>query len=171
MIMFSSVEKYLDMADEPVEGGTIPLWSRAGFLIRRLNQIHYALFLRESETYDLTPVQYGVLTKLAEQPDLDQITLSQEVGIDRSNAADILRRLEGWGLVSRSPSPKDKRVRLSRLTEKGEEVTQDMYDCMLQAQELLLEPLSPDDRKIFCLLLAKLVHANNHLGRAVFRPS
>ncbi|MCH8532650.1 MAG: MarR family transcriptional regulator [Saccharospirillum sp.] len=169
--MLSRLEIYLDMPDDKASGSKIPLWSRAGFLIRRLNQIHYALFLRESEGYDLTPVQYGVLTKLAEQPDLDQITLSQEVGIDRSNTADILRRLEGWGLVKRSPSPNDKRVRLSRLTEKGEQVTQSMYDCMLRAQELLLEPLTPEERKAFSLLLAKLVHANNHLGRAVFRPS
>jgi len=165
------MKEYLDLPGSETGEEDSPLWSRAGFLIRRLNQIHYALFLEECAEFDLTPVQYGVITELAEHPDIDQVSLSQEVGIDRSNTADILRRLEGRGLVSRRPSANDRRMRLSRLTKKGEKVGRDMYNCMLHAQDLLLEPLTPKDRESLSLLLVKLVRANNHLGRAIFRPS
>lgn len=155
----------------PLDSETMPLWSRAGFLIRRLNQIHYALFLSECEEFDLTPVQYGILTELREHPDIDQISLAQEVGIDRSNAADILRRLEKRGLVIRHPSKRDRRMKLSRLTEDGERVTQEMYDSMRRAQEKLLAPLPPEDQNAFIMMLMRLVSANNHLGRAVFHPT
>jgi hypothetical protein len=42
----------------------LPLWSRPGYLIRRLHQIHCALFLEECRESGLTPVQYGLLTAL-----------------------------------------------------------------------------------------------------------
>ena len=44
------------------------LWDRPGFLIRRLHQIHVALFLEECRGFDVTPVQYAVLTALAIAP-------------------------------------------------------------------------------------------------------
>ena len=41
------------------------LWSRRGFLIRRLNQIHYAIFSEECKAHNITPVQFGILTALS----------------------------------------------------------------------------------------------------------
>jgi DNA-binding MarR family transcriptional regulator len=163
--------EFLELPEVDLDHPDIPLWSRAGFLIRRLNQIHYALFLEECTGFDLTPIQYGLISELAEHPGIDQITLSQEVGIDRSNTADILRRLELRGLVKRYPSPEDRRMKLSILTDKGEQVRREMYACMLRAQDQLLEPLSDEQKKNFQRLLAHLVRANNHLGRTLFRPS
>ena len=86
-------------------------------------------------------------------------------------APDILRRLEKRGLVIRHPSKRDRRMKLSRLTEDGERVTQEMYDSMRRAQEKLLAPLPPEDQNAFITMLMRLVSANNHLGRAVFHPT
>lgn len=163
--------EYLELPEVDLDQPDVPLWSRAGFLIRRLNQIHYALFLEECSEFDLTPIQYGLISELAEHPGIDQITLSQEVGIDRSNTADILRRLEDRGLVKRFPSPEDRRMKLSILTDKGEQMRRDMYACMLRAQVKLLDPLSEVQNREFQRLLSHLVRANNHLGRTLFRPS
>jgi len=55
----------------------MPLWGRPGFLLRRLHQIHYALFFEECAGFDITPVQYGLLTTLSLNPDLDQNSLAQ----------------------------------------------------------------------------------------------
>lgn len=159
------------LAPLPLNSKSMPLWTRPGFLIRRLNQIHYALFLEECAAFDLTPIQYGVLTELSEHPDIDQVSLAQEIGIDRSNAADILRRLAERGLIERRPSDRDKRMKLSRLTEKGEQALRDMYEGMRRAQLRLLEPLPPEDQNAFLMMMMRLVSANNHLGRAAFRPS
>ena len=88
----------------------MPLWGRPGYLLRRLHQIHYALFFEECAGYDITPVQYGLLTTLSLNPNLDQNSLARELGIDRTNVADVLNRLARRGLVERRRSPNDARA-------------------------------------------------------------
>ena len=78
----------------------MPLWGRPGFLLRRLHQIHYALFFEECAGFDITPVQYGLLTTLSLNPDLDQNSLARELGIDRTNVADVLNALRDAGSSS-----------------------------------------------------------------------
>ena len=63
------------MTEEPADLRT-SLWERPGFLIRRLHQIHVALFLEECREFDVTPVQYALMTALIVTPGLDQITIS-----------------------------------------------------------------------------------------------
>ncbi|MDW3204336.1 MAG: MarR family transcriptional regulator [Alphaproteobacteria bacterium] len=148
----------------------MPLWSRPGFLVRRLHQIHLALFLEECKEFDITPVQYGLLTTLKLRPDQDQNSLGQELGLDRTNVADVLVRLTKRGLVERRRSEEDKRMVLARLTEEGENVTEAMYSAMQRAQERLLEPLLPQERNAFITTLIRLIDGNNQHGRTVFKP-
>ena len=98
----------------------LPLWRRPGYLIRRLHQIHYALFFEECAGFGITPVQYGLLTILSTNPNADQVTLANALGIDRTNVADVLRRLEQGGLIRRKRSVEDRRMVLARLTPAGE---------------------------------------------------
>jgi DNA-binding MarR family transcriptional regulator len=145
------------------------LATRPGYLVRRLNQIHYAIFLEECRDFGITPVQYGMLTALSRTPGMDQKTLGHEVGLDRTNTADVLKRLEERGLVRRVSSTIDGRVKNAFITPEGETITRGMFDAMARAQERLLEPLSPTDRDKFMELLLVLVDANNELGRAAMR--
>jgi DNA-binding MarR family transcriptional regulator len=149
----------------------MPLWARPGYLLRRLHQIHYALFFEECAGFDITPVQYGLLTTLSLNPDIDQNSLGRELGIDRTNVADVLNRLAGRGLLERRRSPDDRRMVLTRLTPAGEKLTKKMYRSMQRAQERLLGPLLPQERQTFLITLIRLINGNNHLGRAIFEPS
>jgi DNA-binding MarR family transcriptional regulator len=149
----------------------MPLWARPGFLVRRLHQINYALFFEECTTFNITPVQYALLTTLSLNPGMDQVSLGKEVGIDRTNVADVLRRLERRGLLERKKDTRDRRAVLARLTVEGERVTREMFAAMQRAQIRLLEPLSTEERTAFMATLLKLVDAHNHLGRTVFQPS
>ena len=144
----------------------MPLWRRPGYLVRRLHQIHSALFAVECAAFDITPVQYGLLTTLGRMPDADQISLAQEVGLDRTNVADVLVRLANRGLIRRRRSRQDARMMLSRLTPAGEKLTAAMYEAMSRAQQRLLTPLSPADSEVFIGMLLRLVDGNNEFGRA-----
>src|SRR4051812_42744313 len=124
-----------------------PLWTRPGYLIRRVHQNHTALFAEECRAFGITPVQYGVLTALLHRPNVDQATLGIEVGIDRTNAADVLERLAERGLVKRAKSAHDRRMMLATLTREGRALTQEMQGAMQRAQDRLLEALSARDRK------------------------
>lgn len=146
------------------------LFSRPGFLVRRLHQIHYALFFDECKQYHITPVQYGMLTALSVAPGLDQKALGHELGLDRTNTADVLKRLEERGLVRRQQSKQDGRVKNAFNTEEGDRITQVMFDAMMKAQQRLLEPLGEADREKFMEMLLVLVEASNSYGRATMRP-
>jgi DNA-binding MarR family transcriptional regulator len=124
----------------------MPLWGRPGFLLRRLHQIHYALFFEECAGFDITPVQYGLLTTLSLNRDLDQNSLARELGIDRTNVADVLNRLARRGLLERRRSQHDGRMVLARLTRAGERLTRKMYRPMRRAQRRLLAPLLSQER-------------------------
>lgn len=149
----------------------MPLWARPGFLVRRLHQIHYALFFEECAEFDITPVQYGLLTTLSLNPDLDQNSLCRELGIDRTNMADVLARLARRGLLERRRGKEDKRMVLTRLTPAGQRLTEEMYKAMQRAQERLLQPIPASERKTFIATLVRLIDGNNHLGRTIFTPS
>lgn len=148
----------------------LPLWRRPGFLIRRLNQIHYALFFEECAEFDITPVQYGVLTTLSLNPGADQNSIAQDVGIDRTNVADVLRRLDRRGLVRRARGTEDRRTLRTWLTPDGEALTKAMLSSMRRAQERLLEPLTPLEREQFLATLLRLIDANNNHSRAALGP-
>ena len=152
-------------AEEP----RLPLWSRPGFLLRRLNQIHYALFFEECRAFNITPVQYGLLTAISIRGRLDQASLGIELGIDRTNVADVLTRLETRGLIRREPDPADRRAKLASLTPKGRQLTSRMFASMQRAQDRLLAPLSQKERDSFMTTLVRLIEANNAYGRTMLR--
>ena len=145
------------------------LWARPGFLVRRLHQIHVALFFEECKSQSITPVQYGVLTALSARPGLDQTSLAQEVGLDRSTTADVVRRLAARGLIERRPHPTDRRARQVDLTVKGRDLVDSLQADMARAQERMLEPLQPAERAMFMHWLTVLVEANNQYSRTVLR--
>jgi DNA-binding MarR family transcriptional regulator len=147
------------------------LWSRPGFLVRRLNQIHYAIFSEECKEHAITPVQFGVLTALSLKPTLDQTEVGTELGLDRTTTADVLKRLEEKNLIERRPHPADRRSRQSLITEEGFSVMKLLHTHMQRSQQRLLSPLSQQDQQIFIELLTKLVESNNKYSRAPARSS
>ena len=153
----------------PVREPRLPLWSRPGYLIRRLHQIHCALFLEECKGSSLTPVQYGLLTALSFRGELDQGSLAEELGLDRTTTAEVLSRLEKRGLVTRKPNPRDRRARLARITRRGRALTATMFPSMQRAQDRMCAPLSQKERDVFMATLARLIEANNEYGRGALR--
>jgi DNA-binding MarR family transcriptional regulator len=147
----------------------LPLWSRPGYLIRRLHQIHCALFLEELKSSGLTPVQYGLLTALSIRGELDQVSLAEEIGLDRTTTAEVLSRLERRKLVTRKANPRDRRAKLARITPRGRTVTAKMFSSMQRAQDRLCAPLTQKERDVFMATLVRLIEVNNEYGRGALR--
>ena len=145
----------------PLDFETLP-----GHYIRRLQQIAVAIFLQETGKHGITPVQYAALHKIGIAPGIDQRTLARAIGLDTSTVAGVVDRLEARGLVQRSASPEDRRVRLLSLTKPGQELLEAIEPDMLKAQERILAPLPKAERAEFMRMLRALVSANNELSRA-----
>jgi DNA-binding MarR family transcriptional regulator len=150
-------------------GSRTSLWERPGYLIRRLHQIHVAIFLEECSAFGITPVQYAVMTALLNNPGADQVSLARDAGIDRTNVADVLARLAQRGLVTREAGKQDRRMRVARLTDEGDRIARDMEQASLSAQAKLMAPLSPEKRDRLMSLMTELVDANNEFSRAPAR--
>ena len=146
------------------------LWARPGFLVRRLHQIHVSMFMEVLEEYGMTPVQYGLMSILVDMPGLDQFSVAEELGIDRANVHDVLKRLESRKLVARVVDPHNRRRKLCLASREGAELVARIYPRMQEAQKRLLAPLDEGERAMFMQLLHDLVEANNVYGRTALRP-
>ena len=147
------------------------LADRPGFLVRRLHQIHLALFAEECLPFGVTPVQYSIMSVLRNQPDLDQASLAHEVGVDRTTLANVVARLEGRDLVKRTQGRSDRRLKHVRLTASGSRLVVRMHAAAQRAHERTVEALAPRQRAAFLAALRKLVDAGNEYGRAPLRLS
>jgi DNA-binding MarR family transcriptional regulator len=136
------------------------MWSRPGFLIRRLHQIGAVLFYDDCQSESLTPLQIGMLTALSMNPWLDQKAIGRELALDRTTTAEVLKRLAEKGLVETRVNPDDRRSRLSVITQKGLTLIHELQDSIHRSQERLLEPLAAEDRVVFMRMLTQLVDAH-----------
>ena len=154
------------MGTQRLSPDRVELDALPGYHIRRLQQIAVALFLQEAEPFGLTPVQYAALKGVASTPKIDQRTLARSIGLDTSTTGGVIDRLEARGLLQRNANPEDRRVRLLTLTRDGQALLEQVTPAMLRAQQRILEPLAPAERKQFMRMLRTLVETNNGLSRA-----
>jgi MarR family transcriptional regulator, lower aerobic nicotinate degradation pathway regulator len=115
-------ERALQLAKKSVRKANYrpwPLLERPGFLIRRLHQIHVALFQEACGQFELTPLQYSLLSALAMRGTADQTTLAADITLDRTTTTGALKRLAARHLIERAVNKDDRRARLCRLTAAG----------------------------------------------------
>ena len=118
------------------------IWDRPGYLVRRLHQIHVAMFIEQVADGQVTPIQFGLLSVLMMRPGIDQATIGEEMGLDPANVAEILKRLEDRGLVSRVVDPLNRRRKLCLATAAGKKFVQRYQPDMQLSQQQLLAPAS-----------------------------
>ncbi len=145
------------------------VYTKPGYLFRRMQQIAVAIFVEECRAYDLTPVQYASLVAIRTHPGIDATRLSAVIAFDRSTLGNVIERLETKQLIERKPSREDKRVKLLYLTKAGIALLRDIMPAVDRAQARMLQPLKPADRKTLMALLTQLVDLNNESSRVPLR--
>jgi DNA-binding MarR family transcriptional regulator len=146
------------------------LEARPGFLIRRLHQIHVALFVEECAPEGITPVQYSILTALEQLGPSEQIALARAVGIDRASTADVIGRLIERRFIQRRVSTTDKRMKVAELTAVGRTLLVRLEERVERAHARTIDALEPADREQFMRYLRLLVETNNTLSRTPVLP-
>ena len=141
-------------------------FSRAGHLIRRMNQISVAIFLEETRALGLTTVQNAALNMIDEVPNIDQARLSSMIAFDTTTLVKVLDRLTEKGLITRTRSQTDRRKQLLNATAQGRDVVRKIQPMIDRAEQRILAPLSPSDRRKFMEMLTQLVNVNNVYSRA-----
>ena len=145
------------------------VYTKPGYLFRRMQQIAVAIFMEECRAFDLTPVQYAALVAIHAHPGIDATRLSAVIAFDRSTLGNVIERLETKGFIERQPSREDKRIKLLDLTKAGAALLRDIMPQVDRAQARMLQPLKPADRKTLLALLTQLVDLNNEASRVPLR--
>jgi DNA-binding MarR family transcriptional regulator len=138
-------------------GSRWPLEGRPGYLIRRLHQIHVALFQKKCAAFDITPLQYSLLTALAKRGTADQTTLAADIALDRTTTTGALKRLQSRRFVDRTIERHDRRSQTCRLTRTGAALLRKMEKSARAAHLETLAGLGRADQKRFIAMMQTIV--------------
>lgn len=145
------------------------VYTKPGYLFRRMQQIAVSIFAEECRDFDLTPVQYAALVAVRTHPGIDATRLSLVIAFDRSTLGSVIERLEAKSYIERRPGAADRRVKSLYLTPAGRSILQKVRTAVDHAQERMLAPLKPAERKTLMELLVRLVDLNNEASRVPLR--
>lgn len=148
----SSRRSHLTLAAGPV--GEYRLDDQIGFLLRKANQRHLAIFARAIP--DLTPPQFAALTKLNEVGSASQNQLGQSIAMDAATVKGVIDRLKLRGLVELSSHGSDRRRLLVSLTPAGREAVTALLPLAQAITEETLSPLTPREAATLLKLISRL---------------
>lgn len=117
-----------------------------GFLLRRANQRHTAIFA-EAMPGRTTPTQFSAMARIYEVGPLSQNLLGRRIAVDAATIKGVVDRLADRGVVAVHQDPDDGRRSLVSLTEEGRTFTR---ECIAHARGIsrdTLAPLSPDEER------------------------
>lgn len=115
-----------------------------GNLIRRAQQLHLATWARLASP-EITSAQYSILAVLDRAGEASQRELCDEVDLDRSTIADLVRRMERADLIARRRSDGDARRNVVTLTAHGAAERARLAPLVVEVQRELTAGLSDDD--------------------------
>jgi DNA-binding MarR family transcriptional regulator len=92
-------------------------------------------------------MSYAILAGIAQFGTLSQAELCRRIGVDRGDAVAVLNDLERDGLARRFKDPADPRRNAVEITPTGQQRLAELDERVEEAQEKLLERLSPKQRE------------------------
>lgn len=110
------------------------------------------------EPYDLSPHPARALLVIADNEGLRPSDLAEHLRIATRSATDVIDTLEDRGLVSRSPSPTDRRAVVLAPTPTGRELAESVRQARRDNADLLAATLAPWERDTLESLLRKALH-------------
>jgi DNA-binding MarR family transcriptional regulator len=130
------------------------LESGIGFLLRLLEAKYDGLYQSVTQQTDITPRQFGVLMALLQQGPMTPSALAERISCDRNTLSEMLKRMTARRLISKKSHPGDRRSIQVQITAKGTSALMAVVPAAARLQDLMLAPLSQDDRAHFlrCML-------------------
>jgi len=141
--------------DHPIKLG--PLEDILGYHLRRAQSANFQLFDKNLSDHNISPGQFGLLCKIANNPGISQTALARAEGIERSTLGEIIDRFEARKLVERRRHPTDRRVYALHLTRKGKKFLSQITPEVIASESELTRKLTKQELKTLLTLIKKLV--------------
>lgn len=126
------------------------------YLLNKASETLATRMTRALADHDLTVRQYCVLDK-ASGGDRTQGQIAEEALLDKTTMVVTLDGLESAGLASRTPCPRDRRVRLVHTTDEGDRLLDKATDAIRGVYDEVLGAMPADRRDTFVDALTTLV--------------
>jgi MarR family transcriptional regulator for hemolysin len=107
------------------------------------------------EDHGISPRDHAVLVT-AMTGEFTQTQVARMVGLDKTTMVVTVDELEAAGLAERCPSSTDRRARVIRVTEAGEEKLREAEKVLDRVRDDVLGVLLPDEREVFLRALGTL---------------
>ncbi len=132
------------------------LQDQPAHLLRRAYQKGVAIFLEKTSDYNVTPLQFSVLTALEELGDSTQRRISQYIAMEPSNVHPMLKRMKSNQLIAINSDPHDKRRSVISMTKTGKRMLEQIRPLDRATSKSILAGLDDDEQKTFMSLLEKV---------------
>lgn len=134
-------------------------------LLYSIRKFHMLSHKNISPLQDTSRGQGRILAMLRLKSKITAKDLSYILGIRQQSLNETLQKLEKEGYIVRTPSPKDRRVMLISLTEKGKEIKPVQHDCLD-----VLDEFSDEELKQFTSYIARLRNACDQQIKTIASP-
>jgi DNA-binding MarR family transcriptional regulator len=135
------------------------LLASTGYLLARVGAESRRMWARMLAEHELTPHHFGMLMVLDQVGAASQQQLSRAVGVDPRNAVPVIDALQRRNLVERQPDPTDRRRHAVALTPAGRVALDELRRAGDEVEEQLLDCLTPAERAALQRTLRKLLAA------------
>lgn len=134
-------------------------------LLYSIRKFHMLSHKNVSPLQDTSRGQGRILAMLRLKSKITAKDLSYILGIRQQSLNETLQKLEKEGYIVRTPSPKDRRVMLISLTEKGKEIKPVQHDCLD-----VLDEFSNEELKQFASYIDRLRKACDQQIKTIASP-
>ena len=109
--------------------------------------------------YGITALQYTALTVLERHDGLSAAQLARDSFVTAQSIADLVRSLEGRGLIRRERNPRNRRELLILLTDEGRELLTGCAEPVRELEGRMVRELTAHQSEQFRQALSKAWHA------------
>lgn len=126
---------------------------KAGMIFRSLMEVN------KLDKFNLAAPDCGILYVLHTGAVVNQLTLGQELGIDKATVVKIIDKLESSKLVKREVDPTDRRSKLVSLTSKGEAMLEKIRAIRNEIEGEVFKQFSNEDEAQLRRLVPQFLEA------------
>ncbi len=129
----------------------------SGYLVKRAQSLIHLGLEEIVSRQGLGIPHYVVLTLLAETPGLPNAELARKAFVTPQSMNEVLKQLEGSGLVERQQSRSNARILNAHLTRAGKKKWQSVDDGVQELEQRLLRGLTEDEVSVLNRLLETII--------------
>lgn len=111
----------------------------------------------QMEKFNLSAPESGILYLLSTDKTMNQLSLGQELGIDKASIVKIIDKLEKMKLVKRVVSSIDRRSKNISLTTKGKSMVEKVKSLRSKIEDDIFENFSREDKNHIRRLIPELL--------------